>query len=226
MGKYRGFCMKCGSSSSSEWRQVMPEWQAFVNFTNVPQGRRKNVFCAACARSLRRIAPDPMVIEFPPRKQNPAEYYTAPIVSRSPVAGKGTADFFDFVLILFWFLLSSGLKIHWSWIQGLFATRDYEPKEVVTLYLGEEISPDQLETLKDTSYVLNVSAHKLIDGRTGWQGPRGLGRFINSCPVGKKNNVKWGRSFVAPGEDASTAVRMVTTCKITKGQEFFVSYGK
>lgn len=97
MVKTRGFCQKCGSTTSSAWEPIKPKWEPFITLPDVPVGRKKNVFCASCARSLNRRESDPMVDLFPKAKRKSEQNLTAPVVSRSSVAGKGTSEFIDFL---------------------------------------------------------------------------------------------------------------------------------
>jgi uncharacterized protein YggU (UPF0235/DUF167 family) len=183
MSKARGFCQKCGTTSSSEWRNITAELKPFTILTSVPAGRKRNAICSSCARSLRRPEPDPMVNKFPKRKRKQGETYTAPAVSRSPVAGKGNQLIFKIFgeLIL---------------LSGLFATRNYLSNEVVTLYQGESLTAEEAEKrIGISSYLCAVSGRHIIDGANGWGGVQGLGRFINSCPKDGRNNCKFVNHF-------------------------------
>lgn len=107
--------------------------------------------------------------------------------------------------------------------EGLFAARDYEKDEVVTLYMGDVIPRDSVPTLKDPSYVMHLGYHEAIDGRTGWQGLQGLGRFVNCPPVGEKHNVRTGKVVE---ENGTKAIKLIASRKISRGEEFFIRYGK
>jgi hypothetical protein len=110
-------------------------------------------------------------------------------------------------------------------ILGLFATRDYEANELVTLYLGRVLTADQSAEIEDRSYLLSINMHVTIDGKEGWEGIRGQGRWINSCPPGKKNNCRFFISHYNKSE-CGHVVKVKTTTKVKKGEEFWVSYGK
>lgn len=91
--------------------------------------------------------------------------------------------------------------------------------------MGENLPRSSVKSLKDPSYVMHLYYHSVIDGRTGWKAPEGLGRFINCCPVGEKNNVK---TVPVPVDlkDGLKAKKIVTNREITRGEEFFINYSK
>lgn len=72
--------------------------QPFVVFHDVPSGRKKGVFCGSCTRSITRREQDPLPEILPKITRKKGEIYYAPVVSRSPVAGKGINYFFR----IFW----------------------------------------------------------------------------------------------------------------------------
>lgn len=95
MKKKRGFCARCRCTSASEFRNIPEGYENLLNLPDAPKGVKLNSLCSSCSRNLRRLVPDPLIDEFPGCNKEPANL-TAPIISNSPVAGKGIFDFFRF----------------------------------------------------------------------------------------------------------------------------------
>jgi hypothetical protein len=108
--------------------------------------------------------------------------------------------------------------------KGLFATRDYNAKEVVTLYLGKHLTYEEAKVTEDSRYLAQFNGHLVIDGKEGWQGDHGLGRFCNGAPKDSKPSVSFHPYYEE--KSATPILRVVAKRAIKRGQEITAVYGK
>jgi hypothetical protein len=115
--------------------------------------------------------------------------------------------------------------------KGVFATRDFQPGEWVTVYDGKKLSKaeaDQLAKQRKSTHIINKRDGTYIDAAQLEVRPGvGLGGFINAAhgkvPYSKKN-VDW--AYVYPRGRSENVLVAKALKRIKKGQELFITYGK
>jgi hypothetical protein len=112
--------------------------------------------------------------------------------------------------------------------QGLFTTRSFRKRELVSEYTGDRISREQAierRLRNDSSYIKGIDYYQCIDGDRDPDSYQGIAQFTND---GSEHNGGNNTKFIFKFDygQARTRVFLQATRNIEAYEEIFVSYGK